>query len=89
MIAPHKPRYPNSALPQLYSDLLHAGVILIVVILATIAGGLHFVHENTIGNVYTAAIGYAAGRAGSVVHRTFSSRPGVIGGEGPNIDATE
>ena len=60
-------RFPATSLPQLYSDLVHAGVILLVVIAATILRITHNLDNGTVGNVYTAAVGYAAGRAGSVL----------------------
>lgn len=79
-------KLPASATPQFYSDITHAAVIVIVVLAATVAGAAHFVHENTIGNVYTAAIGYAAGRAGSVAHRTLGARRADHSTGGQEVD---
>lgn len=81
-------RFPESALPQLYSDSLHAGVILLVVIAATILRAIGELDTNTVGNVFTAAIGYAAGRAGSVAHREFSVRRGEVTREKGSVSDT-
>ena len=81
-------RLPSSATPQFWSDITHATVIVIVVVAATIAGAMHFIHETTVGNVYTAAIGYAAGRAGSVAHRTLTARHTDQGNANPPVDIT-
>ena len=52
---------------QLYSDAIHGGVIIIVVISATILASVtRVVSSDTLSAVYLGAIGYAAGRAGQV-----------------------
>lgn len=81
-------KLPDNSVPQFWSDWTHAVVIIIVVVAATVAGGLHFIHENTIGNVYTAAIGYAAGRAGNVAQRTLSSRKSDNGNVSTSTDTS-
>lgn len=52
---------------QLYSDGIHATVVIIVVLATTIltASGASFPND-VIGAVFGGAIGYAAGRAGNV-----------------------
>lgn len=55
-------------------DLIHAAVVVIVVLCATILGATGQLDRNTIGNVYLAVIGYAAGRAGPAAVRTLMSR---------------
>lgn len=66
------PRMPSAALPQFYSDLTHACVILAIVGAATLAGDMHVVSGATVGNVYLGAVGYAAGRAGPLLRATTS-----------------
>jgi len=58
-------RIPQSALPQLYSDGLHATVAAIVVICNTILAFVGKVPADVTGAVYTGVVGYVAGRAGS------------------------
>lgn len=66
------PRMPSAALPQFYSDLTHACVILCIVAAATFAGDNHIVSDATVGNVYLGAVGYAAGRAGPLLRAVSS-----------------
>lgn len=79
---------PESAVPQFWDSVVHAAVIALCIVAACVMGALHIIHENTVGNVLTAAIGYAAGRAGSVVHRTISARKSDTTRTGPTIDST-
>lgn len=52
---------------QLLSDLLHATVVTIVVLSASILAALNVgLPQDVLGTVYGGAIGYAAGRAGNV-----------------------
>ena len=48
-----------------YDATLHAGVVVLIVLAATLAGGLHVVSSETVGNTYLAGLGYAAGRSGT------------------------
>ena len=81
-------RMPESAIPQYWSDLVHAGVIIFVVICVTILAQTHNIDHATTGNVYTGALGYAAARAGNVAHRVFNARRSVDGDEHGTIDTT-
>lgn len=58
-------RIPASALPQLYSDGVHATVAAIVVICNTILAFVGKVPADVTGAVFTGVVGYVAGRAGS------------------------
>lgn len=52
---------------QLVSDALHAFVVLIVVVCVTYLASANVgLPQDVIGTVYGGAIGYAAGRAGSI-----------------------
>lgn len=55
-------------------DLIHAFVVLGVVFCATVLAYSHTLDRNTVGNVYLAAVGYAAGRAGSTGIRAYNTR---------------
>ena len=68
-----------SQLPQHLNDLIHATVVMGVVICATVLGATHALDRNTVGNVYLAAVGYAAGRAGSGAVRSAMTRKGDPG----------
>jgi hypothetical protein len=86
MFTPEK--MPESAVPQHCGDLVHAGVVVIVVIAATVAGLTHVIDANTVGNVYLTALGYAAGRAGSIAHRSFTTRSNGTTQPPGTVDAT-
>jgi hypothetical protein len=67
-------RMPESAIPQYWGDIVHAGVIVIVVAVVTLLAMTHNIDHATVGNVYTGALGYAAAKSGTVAHRVFSAR---------------
>lgn len=56
------------------NDMIHATVVVWVVLCATVLGATGQLDRNTLGNVYLAVIGYAAGRAGPGAVRTLMSR---------------
>lgn len=63
-------RMPEAALPQLYSDCVHAFVVCFVVVCTTVLAFNGDVGADIISAVLGGAIGYAAGRAGPVSRNT-------------------
>ena len=61
------PRVAGVYKAQLFSDLIHASVVTLVVLATTILT-LYSTHvpPDVVGTVFGGAIGYAAGRAGNV-----------------------
>lgn len=81
-------RIPESAVPQFWNDGIHATVVVIAMGLAVLSGKLHIIDHNTVGNILSGGLAYAAGRAGSVAHRIFQSRQQGVPQQGGSVDAT-
>jgi hypothetical protein len=56
------------------SDLIHAAVVTVIALLATVYAIETTDHSSNIWIVYGSAIAFAAGRAGSVAIRTLGQR---------------
>lgn len=54
------------------NDLIHACAVMVIVICATVLGAMGMLDRGTIGNVYLAGIGYAAGRAGATIRTHYT-----------------
>ncbi len=68
------PNVAGTMLRNHVSDLIHASVVLIVVIVSTIYAITSNDHSSNIWIVYGSAIAFAAGRAGAAIARNVGTR---------------
>lgn len=69
---------PQAALPQLYSDGMHLGAAILVVVIAALLAYAGKISADISGAVFTGVIGYIAGQA-RTVPRTVPTRLGDNG----------